>query len=99
MSGVVIAFSGHRVDDEGRTTARFPHSAEASVASVLGAALDDLFSGGVMRGFAALASGGDILFHEACLERDIPTTILLPLPVEEFLIESVTPSGDDWMDR
>lgn len=98
MTGLVIAFSGHRVDNAGRIQPRFPPSAEASVAANLGEVLDDL-SSSIIRGFGALASGGDILFHEACLQRKIPTTILLPLPLEQFLAQSVTPSGEGWTGR
>ncbi|MFW2383565.1 MAG: hypothetical protein ACN4GZ_17560 [Acidimicrobiales bacterium] len=94
----MIAFSGHRIDEIGRTPARFPPEAEQPVADMLGATLDN-FEGEIVSGFGALASGGDILFHEACLDRGIPTTILLPLPVEPFLAASVTPSGQSWTDR
>jgi hypothetical protein len=50
-------------------------------------------------GLAGAASGGDLLFHECCEELGIPTRILLALPAEEFIAESVAPGGAEWVSR
>ena len=39
---------------------------------------------GVMYGICSVATGGDQLFAESCLELDIPLRILLPRPAEHF---------------
>ena len=53
-----------------------------------------------MAGFASLARGGDILFHEVCREARIKTAIMLPFPPERFLVHSVRGiPGSDWTDR
>jgi hypothetical protein len=44
---------------------------------------------GTVKGFASLARGGDILFHEVCRSFGISTVIVLPFSPEEFLMTSV----------
>jgi hypothetical protein len=50
-------------------------------------------------GIAGGASGGDILFHEICAELGIPTRLLLALPRDPFIEESVAPAKGDWTKR
>ena len=47
------------------------------------------------------ASGGDILFLEACRERGLRLQLLLPLAEPEFIERSILPStgGAKWRDR
>jgi len=45
-------------------------------------------------GIAGGASGGDILFHEALIRRDIPTLVLLALPPAKFAAASVDPEWE-----
>jgi hypothetical protein len=39
---------------------------------------------GIVYGISSVASGGDQLFAESCLELDIPLRILLPRPADQF---------------
>jgi hypothetical protein len=50
-------------------------------------------------GMAGGASGGDILFHEACAELGIRTELFLALPREQFVVESVQKAGAEWIER
>jgi hypothetical protein len=50
-------------------------------------------------GVASGACGGDILFHEVCAERGIPTHMLLALPRDVFITTSVQHAGPRWVDR
>ena len=50
-------------------------------------------------GYASLARGGDILFHEICRERDLRTVIVLPFPPAQFLRSSVEGAEGDWPRR
>jgi hypothetical protein len=51
------------------------------------------------RGVAGGACGGDILFHEVCHELGIPSELYLALPREQFIKNSVSFAGPDWVDR
>ncbi len=85
------------IDAPGRAKPRFPPSCEHIVGGALRRAIDELDA---RVGVSALASGADILFAEALLERGGELHLILPLNVEEFLEQSVRPSGDDrWEER
>jgi hypothetical protein len=45
------------------------------------------------------ACGGDILFHELCLERGIESRLYLALPPDQFVEASVRHGGDHWVAR
>ncbi|HBY59314.1 MAG TPA: hypothetical protein DEH78_05800, partial [Solibacterales bacterium] len=96
-----IFFTGHRIDEPGRTPPRFPDSAEAAVRAELKRHVERLLADrpGPAMGVAGGANGGDILFHEVCEELKIPSRVLLTLPEGPYIAASVdTPSGD-WTRR
>jgi hypothetical protein len=97
----VVLFSGHQVDSPGRPP-RFPpdRDKEQSARDAIREALAEEIAryGGVV-GIAGAASGGDILFHEVCLQLGIPTRLMLALPPDVYITESVAPGGDDWVRR
>ncbi len=98
----VLVFSGHRIDARERKRPRFPASSEGKARDMIRrAVVEEQAQGGSqpIMGFAAGASGGDILFHEVCAELGIPTTLLLPLPEDEFAAESVADAGSEWIER
>ena len=98
----VLVFSGHRIDARGRKRPRFPASSEDKARDMIRrAVVEEQAQAGSqpIMGFAAGASGGDILFHEVCAELGIPTTLLLPLPEDEFAAESVADAGSEWIER
>lgn len=96
-----ILFSGHMIDKEDRTTARFPAFKEKGVKQ----AIRDHLAEEKERikqplyGIAAAACGGDILFHELCRELYIPSEIYLGLPPEQFKETSVAYAGKNWAER
>ena len=59
-----------------------------------GASEDDL-------ALSQAAAGGDLLFLEACRQRNVRCQIMLPLSEPEFIEKSVSPVGgsDKWRDR
>ncbi|MEA2488786.1 MAG: hypothetical protein QOH21_578 [Acidobacteriota bacterium] len=97
----VLLFTGHRVDDLDRATPRFPESKVAIAQQEIEAAIDDAIKdqGDRLLGIAGAASGGDILFHETCRRRGIPTEIYLALDTELYAAKSVQPSGGNWVRR
>jgi class 3 adenylate cyclase len=49
--------------------------------------------------YGALASGGDIMWAEALLERGAELHVILPFAASEFRKQSVAPAGGDWVAR
>ena len=95
----VLLFSGHRVDDADRAEPRFPLTkvpiAKAAIAQVLA----DLDAGPKDLALTQGASGGDLLFAEACQARGVPVQLMLPLAEAEFLEQSVLPAQGNWLSR
>jgi hypothetical protein len=95
----VLLFSGHLVDTPDRPVPRFPLSkvplAEQEIAKVLnhlGAGPNDL-------AYTQGASGGDLIFTEACQARGVAVQWLQPFPEADFIERSVAPSAGDWRSR
>jgi hypothetical protein len=98
-----LLFTGHMVDLPGREFPRFPPEivdvVRREIATRISYHVGTLDNEGV-KGFASLARGGDILFHEACRELGISTTVVLPFAPDEFLKTSVEGAeGGDWPQR
>jgi class 3 adenylate cyclase/tetratricopeptide (TPR) repeat protein len=93
---VIALFSGHMLDQDGRSTPRFPEALSTRVGEVLKARL---ISANAQIGFAAAASGGDILFHEAMLDLGRETHVVLPAPPEKFVRNSVMDGHLAWSQR
>jgi hypothetical protein len=56
----------------------------------------------ILFGMASAANSAEILFHEVCLELNIPTRLYLPMPVEPFVGRYVSPlddQDDEWVER
>ncbi|HET9428215.1 MAG TPA: adenylate/guanylate cyclase domain-containing protein [Allosphingosinicella sp.] len=49
--------------------------------------------------YGSLASGADLLFAEAVLDRGIELHAVLPFEEEDFLAQSVVPGGKSWITR
>jgi hypothetical protein len=96
-----LLFTGHMIDKADRKEPRFPAWAEGRARKAIRDAVAAIpwTQPGPTIGLAAAASGGDLLFLEVCAELGIPTRMMLALPMEEFLAESVAPAGPDWVRR
>jgi hypothetical protein len=95
----VALFSGHMIDAPDRKTPRFPPDKEPAAAAAITDALSKI---GVTRGDLAVcggACGGDLLFAEACLTRDMQLEIYIPFEEPTFLANSVDFAGGNWHDR
>ena len=97
----ILLFKGHRIDSPTRKEPRFPASKENRARRAIKDAVEKELNRvrGQVIGIAGGASGGDILFHEVCAELNIPTTLYLVMPREEYVKESVLEAGPEWMDR
>lgn len=49
--------------------------------------------------YGALAAGADILIAEAVLARGGELNVVLPFAQEDFIAQSITPAGGDWLKR
>jgi hypothetical protein len=101
--GRVLVFSGHRIDAPQRAKPRFPPAAEnlaaAAIEQAVIAACGD-FAPDQVLGIAGGASGGDLLFHEACFRRGIATALKLAIPERDYIVESVAVAGQPgWIER
>jgi len=98
-----LLFTGHMVDLPGRPNPRFSSelvdAAGAEIERRIRRHTEDRIQQNV-KGFASLARGGDILFHEACRKLGFETVIVLPFSQDKFLKTSVegVESGD-WEKR
>jgi len=97
----VVVFSGHRADVAGRASPRFPATQFERVRRAVIALLETELaqSDGRLDAIAGGASGGDILFHEACAMLGIRSTVLLALPRDQYVTASVQDGGPDWVER
>jgi hypothetical protein len=74
---------------------RFPPAKVGAVAARIRAALEELGADEGDLGLCGGASGGDLLFAEACLERGMRVELRLARAENEFLAESVTFADPD----
>lgn len=97
----VFLFSGHMIDAPGRASPRFPADKEAQAAQQIAQALDHLGAGAGDLALAQAASGGDLLFLEACLARGVRLQVMLPFEEPEFIERSILPAsnGEQWRQR
>jgi hypothetical protein len=96
----VLLFTGHRVDAPGRER-RFPAEAVGVAQKMIEDAIDKEAAAakGPLVGLAGGASGGDILFHEACSARGIPSELFLLGSRDAYVEASVQDAGPEWVAR
>jgi tetratricopeptide (TPR) repeat protein len=95
----VFLFSGHMIDAEGRRPPRFPAEKEPVAAQKIAEALDHLGAGPDDFALTQGACGSDLLFSEACQQRQVTIQWLQPFGEPEFIQKSVICSGEAWRNR
>jgi tetratricopeptide (TPR) repeat protein len=48
---------------------------------------------------AGMAAGGDLIFIESCVARNIPVGTHMPVPESQFVRDFVSAAGEDWVER
>ena len=91
----VIHYTGHMIAAPG-IRGRFPATAEGTIAAAIREALEQHSAG---FGYGSLASGADILFAEALIERGAQLHVVLPFRLDDFIETSVRPAGEQWVTR
>jgi hypothetical protein len=99
----IIVGTGHRADAATRATPRFPNKPECieKASSWLREQLqaEKAQTAGAISGIGGAASGTDLLFHEVCADLGIPTTVVLPIPKDEYCRQSVADGGPEWVEK
>lgn len=95
----VLVASGHMIDKPGRLEERFPPGKEAVVRERIAQQLETWAVGADDLAICGGARGTDILFAELCADRGAEVWLFLPLPLGEFLKESVRLPDTDWEQR
>jgi tetratricopeptide (TPR) repeat protein len=95
----VLLFSGHMVDAPDRPTPRFPLDKAPIAEAAIAKALDKLGAGPEDLALTQGASGGDLIFIEACQTRGVRVQLLQPFKEPEFIERSVAPAAGDWRSR
>lgn len=95
----VVACSGHMIDKPDRPNPRFPPEKETVVRDHIAQALADWQISESDLGICGGARGADILFAECCLERGAHMRLLIALPEQEFLEQSVRLNSGNWEER
>jgi tetratricopeptide (TPR) repeat protein len=95
----VFLFSGHMIDGPDRPEPRFPSDKEEIAARVISQTLDELGAGPHDVALCGGASGGDLLFAEACLVRGLQLEVRIPFDEPTFLRTSVDVANGTWRAR
>ncbi len=93
---VVLAFSGHMIDAEERTDARFPPEIEPLVRKSIRDNLEQLE---MVTGYCSAACGADLIFLEEMQKRNHETHIILPFKRSDFIKSSLEIAGQKWVER
>lgn len=98
-----LLFTGHMIDAEDREVPRFPKEREHEIREKIEGTIKNLsqqttdFEDYI--GISGGACGGDLLFLEVCKELGIKRKMMLALPPEKFIAESVAFAGASWVAR
>ena len=96
----VFLFAGHMIDSSSRPQPRFPADMESEARQKIDKVLDKLKADSNDLAITpGAACGGDILFIEACLQRQMKVEIFLPFEESVFIQNSVYFAGDQWVER
>jgi tetratricopeptide (TPR) repeat protein len=97
--GRVFLFSGymlHEHSDKGTLSTKTEKDVRREIERVLDAMHADSNDLVITAGMAA---GGDLMFIEACIDRNIPVNTHMPVPESAYVRDFVSPAGDEWTER
>jgi hypothetical protein len=95
----IFLFSGYRLkgqDEDGK----FPAKLEATIRQEIERVLDKYnVDSDDLAITAGMAAGGDLLYIEACVARNVPVGTHMPIPESAYVRDYVSPAGDEWVER
>jgi hypothetical protein len=95
----VLLFSGHMIDAPDRPTPRFPPEKEPVAAVAIANTIAEIGAGPGDLAICGGACGGDLLFAEACLARNMRLELYIPFAEPSFLANSVDFADANWHRR
>jgi tetratricopeptide (TPR) repeat protein len=95
----VYLFSGHMVDQPDRQPPRFPADKIENASRKIAEVLEQLEAGPEDLALTQGACGGDLLFTEACQNREVKVHWYQPFDEPEFIQKSVIRGGEEWRTR
>ena len=95
---LAVLFAGHRIDAPDRPQPRFPAAGAPLAKAAILEELRRLGNDHEVLGLASGASGGDILFHEACRELGLRSILCLPFRADGYAAQEFA-SLNDWRSR
>ena len=95
----VLLFSGHMIDAPERSDPRFPPDKEGVAAEAIAQTLAGVGAGQADLAICGGACGGDLLFAETALARQLTLELYIPLRQEEFLANSIDFADANWRPR
>jgi tetratricopeptide (TPR) repeat protein len=95
----VVVFAGHQIDEPRRAKPRFPAGKEAQARALITAAMKQIFDHDQeFVGLGSASPGADVLWHEACNDLGLKTTVCLPMPAKDHA-RAVFKGYDTWRSR
>jgi hypothetical protein len=91
---VLLVHAGNRIDLANRPIARFTPTQVPKVRATVGRVLDALRPFAVV---SAAAAGADLIVLQEVIERGIGAHVVLPIPVRDFVKQSVMDAGPEWV--
>ncbi|MGE0100980.1 MAG: tetratricopeptide repeat-containing protein [Blastocatellales bacterium] len=91
----ILLFAGHRADS-GYITDENMDKVRAEIAE---AVRKEAELGNIIAGLAGGSNGGDLLFHEACTQLNIPSRLFIPSAIESYAGKYVAPGGAHWIEK
>lgn len=101
-SGRVFLFSGYSLKSlKGiAKSCSFPDNIEEVVKREIDRLLDEYeVTSDDLAITAGMAAGGDLIFIESCVARDIPVGTHMPVLESRYVRDFVGPAGEDWVER
>ncbi len=96
----VFVFAGHTIDRPGQAESIFPSGMEREVRTEINKALDKFgASGNDIAMTPGVSAGGEIIFIEECLKRDIKVEIHLPFVESRYVDYWISFAGEEWTTR
>lgn len=92
-------FFGHMLDFSKTAPRRFPVAVQHGVATAIDRYLCDANADSTSMGVSSACHGGDLMFAEACVKRNMRAELLLPMEETAFVSRFVASAGDDWRKR
>jgi tetratricopeptide (TPR) repeat protein len=96
----VFIFSGHDLDRPDQAKQRLPEGMEKETRERIEKALEKFNADrNDMAITPGAAAGGDIIFLESCLKRNMKVEIYLPFQEARYIKEAISYAGDKWVER